>query len=111
MLCINSINPYHFSLTMLVGHRRVAGSNKSSHYDHRVILCAVGSIPVQLDIYKSCREEPKHRDNNMCSRTLTGTLIREEPKHRKDLGRSDDLRSGLGTQSRFGKRKNGLKEK
>ena len=96
---------------MLVGHRRVAGSNKSSHYDHRVILYAVGSIPVQLDIHKSCREEPKHRDNNMCSRTLTGTLIREEPKHRKDLGRSDDLRSGLGTQSRFGKRKNGLKEK
>jgi hypothetical protein len=98
---------------LLVGHRRVAGSNKSSHCDHRLILCAVGSIPVQLDIYKSCRcrEEPKHRDNNVCSRTLTGTLIREEPKHRKGLGRSDDLRSGLGTQSRFGKRKNGLKEK
>ena len=76
-----------------------------------VILCAVGSIPVQLDIYKSCREGPKHRDNNMCSRTLIGTLSREEPKHRKDLGRSEDLRSGLGTQSRFGKRKNGLNEK
>jgi hypothetical protein len=80
---------------MLVGHRRVAGSNKSSHYDHRVILCAVGSIPVQLDIYKSCREEPKHIGNNVCSRILTGTCIQEGPKHRKDLERSVDLRSDL----------------
>ncbi len=80
---------------MLVGYKRVAGSDKSSHYDYRLILCAVGSIPVQLDIYKSCREEPKHRDNNMCSRTLTGTLIREEPKHRKDLERSASFRSDL----------------
>ena len=30
---------------MLVGHRRLAGSNKSSHYDHRlIILCAVGTL-------------------------------------------------------------------
>ena len=60
---------------MLVGHRRVAGSNKSSHYDLRLIPCAVGSVPVRLGIgiHKPCREEPKHIDNNVCSRTLTGT--------------------------------------
>jgi hypothetical protein len=30
---------------MLVGHRRLAGSNKSSHYDRRlIILCAVGTL-------------------------------------------------------------------
>ena len=80
---------------MLVGHRRVAGSNKSSHYDHRLIPCAVGSVPVRLGIYKSCREEPKHRDNNVCSRILTGTCIQEEPKHRKDLECSADFRSDL----------------
>ncbi len=82
--------------TVLVGHRRVAGSNKSSHYDHRLIPCAVGSVPVRLGMmYKTCREEPKHRNNNVCSRTLTGTWIQEEPKHRKDLERSADFRSDL----------------
>ncbi len=80
---------------MLVGHRRVAGSNKSSHYDHRLIPCAVGSVPVRLGIYKPCREEPKHMDNNVCSRTLTDTCTQEEPKHRKDLERSADFRSDL----------------
>ena len=64
-----------------------------------------------IHMYKPCREEPKHIGNNVCSRILTGTCIQEEPKHRKDLGCSNDLRSGLGTQSRFGKRKSGLKEK
>jgi hypothetical protein len=82
---------------LLVGHRRVAGSNKSSNYDHRLIPCAVGSVPVRLGIYKPCREEPKHIDNNVCSRILTGklTCIQEEPKHRKDLERSADFRSDL----------------
>ena len=80
---------------MLVGHRRVAGSNKSSHYDHRLIPCAVGSVPVRLHMYKPCREEPKHIDNNVCSRILTGTCIQEEPKHRKDLERSASFRSDL----------------
>ena len=79
----------------MVGHRHVAGSNKSSHYDRRLILCAVGSVQVRLGTDKSCREEPKHRDNNVCSRTLTGTCIQEEPKHRKDLERSANFRSDL----------------
>jgi hypothetical protein len=64
------------TVLVLVGHRCVAGSNitnKSSHYDHRLIPCAGGSVPVRLDMHKSCREEPKHRNNNVCSRTLTGT--------------------------------------
>jgi hypothetical protein len=82
---------------LLVGHRRVAGPNKSSHYDLRLIPCAVGSVPVRLGIYKPCREEPKHIDNNVCSRTLTltGTCIQEEPKHRKDLECSADFQSDL----------------
>ena len=33
---------------MLVGHRLVAGTYKSSHYDHHLECCAVGSIPVLL---------------------------------------------------------------
>jgi hypothetical protein len=57
---------------MLVGHRLLAGSNKSSYYDHRLKKFAVGSLPVRLDIDKLCSEEPKHRINNVCSRTLTG---------------------------------------
>ncbi len=69
---------YSMTRGMLVGHGRVAGSNKSSHYDHRLILCAVDSVPVRLGTNKGCRdrEEPKHIDNNVCSpcsRTLTGT--------------------------------------
>ncbi len=60
---------------LLVGHWRVAGPYKSSHYEHLLIPCAVGSVPVWLymDKDKPCREEPKHIDNNVCSRTLTGT--------------------------------------
>ncbi len=59
---------------VLVGHRLVAGTNKSFYCDHRLRICAVGSVPVQLGIiYKLCWEEPKHRSNNMCSRTFTGT--------------------------------------
>ena len=84
----------------MVGHRRGAGPNKSSQItmitdSYRV--CAVGSVPVQLGIYKPCRKEPKHIDNNVCSRILTGklTCIQEEPKHRKDLERSADFRSDL----------------
>ena len=50
---------------------------------------------MRLDMYKPCREEPKHIDNNVCSRILTGTCIQEEPKHRKDLERSASFRSDL----------------
>ena len=32
---------------MLVGHRLVAGSNKSSYNDHRLTWCAVGSLPAR----------------------------------------------------------------
>ena len=96
---------------MLVGHRRVAGSNKSSHYDHRLIPCAVGSVPVRLHMYKPCREEPKHIDNNVCSRIITGTCIQEEAEAQKRFGAFRRLSERFGTQSRFGKRRSGLKEK
>ena len=33
---------------MLVGHRLVAGTYKSSHYDHHLECCAVVSLSVQL---------------------------------------------------------------
>ena len=97
---------------MLVGHRRVAGSNKSSHYDHRLILCAVGAVLVRLDIYKSCREEPKHRDNNVYSKTLTYWYMypgRAEAQKRFRALRQ--LSERFGTQSRFGERRSGLKRK
>jgi hypothetical protein len=38
---------------------------------------------VQLGIDKPCREEPKHRDNNVCNKFITGTswflVAQEEP--------------------------------
>ena len=85
---------------MLVGHRRLAGSNKSSHYDRRlIILCAVGTL---LGRGAGLALRP-HRDRKcrstdiimLCSRILTGTCIQEEPKHRKDLERSASFRSDL----------------
>ena len=85
---------------MLVGHRRLAGSDKSSHYDHRlIILCAVGTL---LARGAGLALRP-HRDRKcrckdiimLCSRILTGTWIQEEPKHRRDLESSASLRSDL----------------
>ncbi len=85
---------------MLVGHRRLAGSDKSFHYDHRlIILCAVGTVlargaglALRPHRDKKCRSTDIIR---LCSRTLTGTCIQEEPKHRKDLECSAPLRSDL----------------
>ena len=50
---------------------------------------------MRLGIHKPGREEPKHKEDNMCSRIITGTCIQEEPKHRKDLECSADFRSDL----------------
>ena len=97
---------------MLVGHRRLAGSNKSSHCDYRlIILCAVGTLLARgAGLALRPHRDRKCRSTDiimLCSRTLTGTCIQEEPKHRKDLVRKERF----GTQSRFGKRKSNLKEK
>ncbi len=69
-----SILMHSMTRGMLVGHRRVAGliSPLTMITDsHRV----QGSVPVRLGIHKPGREEPKHIEDNMCSRIITGTCI------------------------------------
>ena len=87
---------------MLVGHRRLAGSDKSSHCDYRLtILCAVGTLLARgAGLALRPHRDRKCRSTDiimLCSRTLTGTgtCIQEEPKHRKDLESSAPLRSDL----------------
>jgi hypothetical protein len=79
---------------MLVGHRRLAGSNKSSHYDHRQTLCAVGTL---LARGAGLALRP-HRDRKCRSTEIIMCavgLLQEDPKHRKDLESSTPLRSDL----------------
>ena len=85
---------------MLVGHRRLAGSNKSSHCDYRLIIpCAVGTLLARgAGLALRSHRDRKCRSTDiivLCSRTLTGTCIQEEPKHRRDLESSASLRSDL----------------
>ena len=85
---------------MLVGHRRLAGSNKSSHCDYRLtILCAVGTLLARgAGLALRPHRDRKCRSTDiimMCSRTLAGTCLQEEPKHRRDLESSVSLRSDL----------------
>jgi hypothetical protein len=104
---------------MLVGHSLVAGANKSSNCDHQLLQCAVGSVLVQLGSTSRARKSRStvtimcavglllvQPDNTGGARKSRSTEINKE--------RCTDLRSGLvrlSTQSSFGKRKNGRKEK
>ena len=85
---------------VLVGHRSLAGSIKSSHCDYRlIILCAVGTLLARgAGLALRPHRDRKCRSTDiimMCGRNLTGTCIQEEPKHRKDLECSASLRSDL----------------
>ncbi len=102
---------------LLVGHRRLAGSNKSSHYDHRLILCAVGTLLARgaglalrphrdrkcrsTDIimcavgYLLVHESSKCRSTEIISHAVGLLLVHESRKHRKDLESSASLRSDL----------------
>jgi hypothetical protein len=56
---------------LFVGYTLVAGSNKSSHYDHRLIQRAVGSAPVQPAWYKqvvlSCAGKSRSTEIAVCA--------------------------------------------
>jgi hypothetical protein len=84
------IGCFFLCVKVLVGHRRLAGSDKSSRHDHRlIILCAVDTLLARVaGLALRPHRDRKCRSTDiimLCNRTLTGTCIQEEPKHRKDL--------------------------
>ena len=118
---------------MLEGHKLVAGSNKSSYYDHRLTWCAVGSLPARgaglaLRPHRDgkCRsteiimcaighllvhESGKCRSTEMIS-CAVGLLLVHKSRKSRSTGRFRAFRQftkRFGPQSRFGKRRNGQK--
>ena len=93
----------------MVGHRRLAGSNKSSHCDYRlIILCAVGTLLARgagLAFRPHRDRKCRSTDIIMCA---VGLVLTEAQKRFREFRL---LTERFGTQSRFGKRKNNLKEK
>jgi hypothetical protein len=68
---------------MLVGHRREAGPNKSSHYDHRLVLCAVDTLLARSAghaLRPHCDRKCRSTEIIMC--TVGLLLVHESKKSR-----------------------------
>jgi hypothetical protein len=70
------------TLFLLVGHRRLAGSNKPSHYDHRLILCAVGILARGAGLALRPHRDRKCRSTEIIMCAVGHLLVHESSKCR-----------------------------